>query len=189
MQIDKEELWPEKVAKACGIAIIAALWIYLNFYFYELAMRLYEEDYTHPFLGIAKDAGPVTVYFHFFFMAMVPGSVGIVLIWLGYMIDWWRNRDIRRYQREEAARQEAEICAKYGYTPPERKSYKKVLFESTMLCVIPPLALGAGGFILFVGFPWVAANVSVFLGIVVAAIGAIICFVSLLIVHGLYFED
>ena len=189
MQIDEGELWPEKVAKACGIAITAALWIYLNFYFYELAARLEAEDRAHPFLGIAKNTGPVPVYFFFFFMAMVPGSVGIVLSWLGYMVDWWRNRDIRRYQREEAARQEAEICAKYGYTPPERRSYKKALFESTMLCVIPPLALGAGEFILFIGVPWVAANVSILLGIVVAVIGAIIFFFSLLIVHGLYFED
>lgn len=189
MQIDEEELWPEKVVKACGIAITAALWIYLDFYFYELAMRLYEEDYTHPFLGIAKNAGPVTVYFHFFFMAMVPGSVGIVLIWLGYMIDWWRNRDIRRYQREMTARQVAEIYAKCGYTPPERTSYKEGLFESIMVYIMPPLALVAGGFILFVGTPWIAANVSILLGIVVAVIGAIICFFSLLIIHGLYFED
>lgn len=97
MQIDEEELWPEKVVKACGIAITAALWIYLNFYFYELATRLEAEDRAHPFLGIAKNTGPVPVYFFFFFMAMVPGSVGIVLTWLGYIVDWWRNRDIRRY--------------------------------------------------------------------------------------------
>ena len=189
MQIDEGELWPEKVAKACGIAITAALWIYLNFYFYELAMRLYEEDYTHPFLGIAKNAGPVTVYFHFFFMAMTPGSVGIVLSWLGYMVDWWRNRDIRRYQREMAARQEAEIYARLGVVPLEKEPYKKMLFHCAMIYIIPPLALGAGGFILFVGVPWVAVNVSILLGIVVAIIGVIIFFFSLLIVHGLYFED
>lgn len=188
MLIYKEDSKLEKVVKACGIIAIAALWIYLNFYFYELAMRLEAEDRAHPFLGIAKNTGPVPVYFFFFFMAMTPGSVGIVLLWLGYIIDWWRNRDIRRYQREMAARREAKICARLGRAPLEEEPYKKMLFYYAMTYTMPPLALIVGGGILFAGFPWVAANVSVFLGIVVAAIGAIICFVSLLLIYCLFFE-
>lgn len=107
MLIDRENLDIGKVVKACGIIFIAVLWVYLNFYFHELAVRLEEEDRAHPFLGIAKNTGPVSVYFCFFFMAMTPGSVGIVLFGLGYVIDWWLNRDIRKRRREAAARREA----------------------------------------------------------------------------------